>query len=131
MISVSKCLSLICYHNLGQCSEYVVAFLGQELQDDVVVSETIKYEVVVTNPGNATADVEILDVNGLQAGESELAAGAIYTKLFDQVLRFVMAMLLTHFDCLFGILAGTFYEKTEYHPAIWLNGVICIAVCSM
>ena len=109
------CLSFWNFVSLGQCSEYVVAFLGQELQDDVVVSETIKYEVVVTNPGNAPADVEVLDVNGLQANKSELAAGEIYTKLFNQVLRCVMTMLLTHFGCLFGILAETFNEKTEYH----------------
>ena len=68
----------------GQCHEYVAAFLGQELQDDVTVSSTIKYEIVVTNPGDASADAQIHGVDGIKYNQS-IAGGSIKTYEFDQV----------------------------------------------
>ena len=69
-----------------------MAFLGQELQDDVTVSSTIKYEIVVTNPGDASAVAEIHGVDGIKYNPS-IAGGSVQTYEFDQVCTIFVVFL--------------------------------------
>ena len=72
-----------------------MAFLGQEIQDDVVVSSTINYEVVVTNPGDAAATVQIHGVDGIKTS-LDIAKESVGTYEFDQVHK-------VNFTCQFHI----------------------------
>ena len=63
-----------------------MAFLGQEIQDDVVVSSTINYEVVVTNPGDDVASVEIHGVDGIKWSRP-IAKESVETYEVDQVYK--------------------------------------------
>ena len=61
-----------------------MALLGLEIQDGVEYSNTIEYEVVVTNPGDESIDVTFSDIEGLK-GSKPVTPGAAETMSFTQV----------------------------------------------
>ena len=78
----------------GRASEYFVAFLGQEIQDEVVISDTITYEIVITNPETETAHVNISTINGDEiAPLTPIPGGGVTWKAFSEVSGIIQCIL--------------------------------------
>ena len=106
-------LTGICLHiSTGHEAEYFVVFLGQEIQDELAISDTIKYEVVVTNPGTTTAEVTFYAISGIQNGFSVPPNSKVKSMTFTQVGNATQELLGVT-ACALATACGVSYHLAE------------------